>query len=430
MKRKMVVLVLLMVLLLPLTIFATGQKEKVKKKEKQPVKLSALFIKQASYSEQDVRNMTAEFEKENPLIRISLEFVSYEALHDKIIAAAASGSGYDVILIDVIWPAEFAAQGILRDITKEIPKSMLDKVFSGAWDTVLYKGRYYGIPWILDTEYLFYNKEMLKKAGISAPPKTLNDMVDQAKIIKNKGIVKYPIIWAWQQSENVFLNYVVLVAGFGGSFFDANGNPLFNSGGGLKALEYMVQSLKDGVSNPASLQAISDDELRVFGSGQAAFALNWTYMYSIANTDSSQSKVVGQVGVVPTPGDGEHVQIASVNGSMGLGITQSSKNPKEALKYIEYLTSSSVEAKYANLSLPMWKSFYEEPSKWPKGQKPLINAAKLSFAKLYNRPMLAHYTQFSTIMQKYLQKALLYQMSPKDALDAAAKEIVQEKANN
>ena len=410
--------------------FAGGSKESTSgQKKKQPVKLSALFMKQASYSEQDVRNMTAEFEKENPSITISLEFVSYEALHDKIIAAAASGSGYDVILIDVIWPAEFATQGILRDITKEIPKPMINKVFSGAWDTVLYKGRYYGIPWILDTEYLFYNKEMLKKAGISAPPKTLNDLVDQAKIIKDKGIVKYPIIWAWQQSENVFLNYVVLVAGFGGSFFDDNGNPLFNSGGGLKALEYMVQSLKDGVSNPASFQAISDDELRVFGSKQAAFALNWTYMYSIANTDSSQSKVVGQVGVEPTPGDGENVQIASVNGSMGLGITQSSKNPKEALKYIEYLTSSPVEAKYANLSLPMWKSFYDDPSKWPKGQKPLINAAKLSFAKLYNRPMLAHYTQFSTIMQKYLQKALLNQMSPKDALDAAAKEVVQEKAN-
>ena len=70
----------------------------------------------------------------NPQIKVSAEYVPYEALHDKIVTAAASGSGYDIVLFDVIWPAEFATQGILRDITNEIPKSMIDQVFAGAWE--------------------------------------------------------------------------------------------------------------------------------------------------------------------------------------------------------------------------------------------------------------------------------------------------------
>jgi multiple sugar transport system substrate-binding protein len=417
--RKLGFLVIVLMIVLAGVGFSAGN----------PVTLSVLFMKQASYSEQDINNMTAEFEKQHPDIKISPEYVPYEALHDKIVAAAASGSGYDIVLFDVIWPAEFANQGILRDITNEIPESMISGVLPGAWESSRYNDHYYGIPWILDTQYLFYNKDMLRKAGISAPPKTLQELAEQAKIIKAKGIVKYPIIWAWQQSENVFLNYASVVFGFGGTWFDADGNPTFNSGGGLKALEYMVQTVKDGTSNPASLQAIADDEVRLFGAGQAAFAINWTYMYNIVNTDSTQSTVVGKVGIEPAPGDGVHVPIVPINGSMGLGITQSCKDPKAALSYVEYIASASVQAKYAALNLPMWKSYYERPSLWPKGQDALMDAAKRSFAKLYDRPLLSNYTQFSTIMQKYLQQALLLQVSPKQALDAAAQEVVQEGAN-
>src|SRR5437867_2493283 len=68
--------------------------------------IRALFMKQAGYSEDNIRAMTAGFQKANPSIKVTTDFVSYEALHDKIVAAAPAGT-YDVVLIDVIWPAEF-----------------------------------------------------------------------------------------------------------------------------------------------------------------------------------------------------------------------------------------------------------------------------------------------------------------------------------
>ena len=49
----------------------------------------------------------------------------------------------------------------------------------------------YGMPWILDTKYLFYNKEILEKAGITAPPKTWDELAEQAKIIKDKGLLAH-----------------------------------------------------------------------------------------------------------------------------------------------------------------------------------------------------------------------------------------------
>ena len=52
-----------------------------------PVTLNALFMKQAAYSEDDVKEMTAAFTAANPNITVNLEFVAYDALHDKIVTA-------------------------------------------------------------------------------------------------------------------------------------------------------------------------------------------------------------------------------------------------------------------------------------------------------------------------------------------------------
>ena len=61
---------------------------------------------------------------------------------------------------------------------------------------------------------------MLKQAGIAAPPKTFEELAEQAKIIKDKGIVEYPIVWSWAQAEALICDYTSLVAAYQGTFFD------------------------------------------------------------------------------------------------------------------------------------------------------------------------------------------------------------------
>ncbi len=265
------------------------------------VTLNAIFMSQAAYSEADVRNMTADFEAANAGIKVNLEFVPYEALHDKIVAAqGAGGGGYDVVLFDVIWPAEFATKGFLLDVTDRVPADLDNQIFDGAWTTVVYDGHKYGMPWILDTKYLFYNTDMLSAAGFSAPPTTWPELVEQAKVIKEKGIVEYPIVWSWSQSEAMICDYALLTSAFGGSFL-TDGKPSFQSGGSLQAVEFMKDTLDDGLTNPSSLEYLEEDVRRVFSNGEAAFALNWTYMNALAN-DPKESKIAGKVGIVPAPG--------------------------------------------------------------------------------------------------------------------------------
>jgi multiple sugar transport system substrate-binding protein len=381
--------------------------------------LNALFMSQAAYSEADVRAMADGYMKEHPDTKINLEFVPYEGLRDKTLLAQGSGQGYDVVLFDVIWPAEYATNNILLDITDRITPEMTAGVLPGAWTTVEYQGHRYGMPWILDTKYLFYNKAILEQAGIGAPPRTWAELSADAKIIKGKGLVEYPIVWSWAQAEAVICDYATLISAYGGKFLDDQGKPVFDQGGGLQALEYMKQTVDEGLTNPNSKEYLEEDVRRIFSNGEAAFALNWTYMYNLANA-GDDSKVKGQVGVVPAPGVEGVSDVSAMNGSMGLGVTATSANPDAAWDFVTYMTSQKTQDAYAKLSLPIWASSYDDPAV-AKGQEELIAAAKSALAVMFPRPTTPKYNELSALIQVAIQQVLLATASPADAL-ADAKE--------
>lgn len=380
--------------------------------------LRALFMAQAAYSEADVRAMTEAFTKANPDVTVELEFVPYEGLHDKTVLAQGSGGGYDVVLFDVIWPAEYAANSVLLDVTDRITDEMKAGVLPGAWTTVEYDGKRYGMPWILDTKYLFYNKEMLEKAGFDAPPRTWEELAAQAAAMKEKGIVERPVVWSWAQAEAAICDYTTLLSAFGGSFLDAEGKPAFQSGGGVDALAYMTSTMESGITNPNSKEYLEEDVRRVFQNGEAAFALNWTYMYNLAN-NPADSQVAGKVGVVPAPGVAGKSEVSAVNGSMGLGVTTTSQHPDEAWAYVVHMTSQETQNAYAKLSLPIWAASYEDPAV-TGGQEELVAAAKAGLAAMYPRPTTPKYQELSVALQQAVQQAILGQAPPADALAEAA----------
>jgi len=380
--------------------------------------LNALFMTQAAYSENDIRAMTQAFQTAHPDVQVNLEFVPYEALHDKIVAArGAGGNGYDVVLFDAIWPAEFSKFDLLQDVSSRISADEKEKIFPGAMNTVVFKGKTLGMPWILDTKYLYYNKAMLEKAGIKDLPQTWQQVMDDARTIKQKNIVKYPLVWSWSQAEALVCDYTTLVSGFGGKFYN-NGKLDFSTAASLQAVKLMKSSLDEGLTNPASREYLEEDVRKAFSNGDAAFALNWTYMYNMAN-DAKQSKVAGQVGIMPAPGDAPN-RFGAVNGSMGLGIAKGSSHPEQAWQYISYMTSQPVQNKYATLSLPIWKSSYQDPAV-SKNQESLIAAADKSLNVMLSRPETADYSRLSNTLQQQLQQVLVGSATPEAAMQAVDK---------
>jgi multiple sugar transport system substrate-binding protein len=387
-----------------------------------PMTLNVLLMQQAAYSASDIQAMDDAFTKAYPNITINPELVSYDSLHDKIVTAQVGGNGkYDVVLMDTPWPAELVTANIVSDITSKIPADFLSGVFDSAWTAAKYNGKIYGVPWINDTKFFFYNSDMFSKAGLTAAPKTWDEVEADAKAIKAAGIVKYPITASWKQAEAVICDWTQLAAAFGGSdFVDANGKALFNQGGGLAALTFMKKLLDEGLVDPASLSQTEDDVNSVVSAGQAAMALNWTYGLSVMN-DPSKSTVAGKIKVAPSPGEGS-VTTSGVNGGMSLAVTTTTKHPNEALAYALFMASEkSQEMDVAN-ALPMWKASFDDPNV-TKNNPDLFAAAKIEFAGLVARPVVPYYTKLSNALQDAIQQALLGKKTPQQALDDVAAQL-------
>ena len=109
--------------------------------------IRGLYQKQAGVQVDDMEALSAQYEELHPEIDLQWEYVAYEAIHDKVVTAAMAGTGsYDIVILDGIWPAEFAEAGFILDVTDKITDEMKEGIFPGALEEVMYKGSYWGYP--------------------------------------------------------------------------------------------------------------------------------------------------------------------------------------------------------------------------------------------------------------------------------------------
>jgi multiple sugar transport system substrate-binding protein len=394
-----------------------------------PVTIHILTQDQAGMKPAEIDQIARDFEAQNPDIKVVMEYVGYDAIHDKITTGmAANPPAYDASMIDVIWPDEFIKAGYLLDVTNRITSEMKAGIFPSAWNGVTRNGKIYGMPWLMDTKYFMYNKDILQQAGITAPPKTWEELIEQAKVIKSKGLVEFPIIWSWPQLEGVVCDFTVLLYGNGGSFLDATGKPAFNNEKGVQVMTWMKQSIDDGLTNPSS---ISSDENAVrdnFIAGSSAFALNWLFQYSDSNNPDI-SKIVGKAAFAPMPvfasGAAAGIQSSSVDGSSSFGIMATTPYPDQTWKFLVYLTSNAVQTKFSAEMLPIWQGDFQGDALNTLLAASPTNAVTVpaflgQFPFANERPTVSYYNEASAALRLAIQEALTGVKTPQQALDEAA----------
>jgi multiple sugar transport system substrate-binding protein len=399
------------------------------KKQTGGVVIHVLTMDQAGLKPAEIDQIARDFEKLNPDIKVSMEYVGYDYVHDKIVTGmAATPPGYDAAMIDVIWPDEFIKAGYLLDVTNRVTADMKANMFPASWNGVTRNGKIYGMPWLMDVKYFMYNKDILTKAGISAPPKTWEELVDQATVIKQKGLAEFPIIWSWNQKEGVVCDFTVLLFGNGGAFLDSSGKPVFNNEKGVQVLTWMKQTLDAGLSNPSS---VSSDEPAVeadFMAGKSAFAVNWLFQYSDSN-DASKSQIVGQAALAPMPvfaaGAAAGIKGSSVDGSSSFAIMATSRYADQTWKFLTYLASNEVQTKFSAEMLPVWQNDYQGDALAKllaaTATNPVtVPAFQAQFPYANERPTVAYYNEASAALQLAIQEALTGGKTPKQALDEAA----------
>ncbi len=394
-----------------------------------PVTIHVLTMDQAGLKPAEIDQIARDFEAANPDIKVVMEYVGYDFVHDKITTGmAAKPPAYDAAMIDVIWPDEFIKAGYLLDVTSKVTPDMKAGIFPAAWNGVTRNGKVYGMPWLMDVKYFMYNKDILAQAGFNAPPATWEELVTQSKVIKEKGLAEFPITWSWNQKEGVVCDYTALLFGNGGAFVDANGKPSFNNDQGVQALAWMKQTIDDKLSNPS---AVSSDEMAVeanFLAGKSAFAVNWLFQYADSN-DPAKSQVVGKIAFAPMPvfqaGADAGIKGASVDGSSSFAIMATTPYADQTWKFLTYLASNEVQMKYSASMLPIWQADFQGDKlgvlQAASPSNPVtVPAFNAQFPYAFERPTVPYYNEASAALQLAIQEALTGVKPAKQALDEAA----------
>ena len=236
----------------------------------------------------------------------------------------------------------------------------------------------------------------------------------------------YPGSKSWAQAEAAICDWVTLLYGNGGMMLDDQGKVAFNNEAGVSTLTWMLQTVDDGITNPASSSYLEEDVRNVFSQGKAVFALNWVYMYDLANFNTEQSQVTGQIKMALIPVfQGNEAASSSINGSMGFSVAAKSANPDAAWAYVQYLTSEDVQNRYSAHLLPMWQTSYEGESLdklmgYTPSNATTVPMFNEQFPYAHVRPKVPFYVEGSKALQLALQLALTKQKSPADALNEAA----------
>jgi multiple sugar transport system substrate-binding protein len=321
--------------------------------------------------------------------------------------AQTKSDAYSVLNLDVVWTSEFAANRWIAPL----PKTQFDlsKFLPPTVQTATYRDQLYAAPWKTDAGLLYYRTDLLKKNGISAPPKTWDEM--KADCSKVKGVSCYA--GQFDKYEGLTCNVSEAIDSAGGVVVDDQGKPNVNTPQAKQGLDFLVQGFKSGLIPKEAITYQEEPARRAFEKGNLLFLRQWPYQWALSNKKGS-SKVVGKFNVAPLPGlSGPG---APTLGGHNLAISQFAKNKATALDFIKYLTSESSER--ANLlatsEAPTLESLYGDMELQKKF--PYLPILKASLLNAKPRPKVVRYGDVTAAIQEDTYAALTGKMTSDQAL--------------
>lgn len=286
--------------------------------------------------------MIAGFEAANPTIKINLEERDIDAHKDALRTAAGTEAEPDLYFM---WTGlglggEFVNAGVSADLTPFYDdKAWGDRFVAPALSSVSQYGGFHGVPWSQRGEVVFYRKDLFEQAGITAEPTTYDELVAANDKLVDAGIT--PFEFGGTVNWHVMrLLDVILEARCGSETHDA-----------LKALETSwatepcvaeafgeLKKWSDDYLNEGFIGIDNDESSQLLYAGQAAMALegDWFNGAIAANSDKSL------YGLFPFPtGTGRLYGFTEA-----MYFAETSEHKDEAALFMDYVTSTEVQAKY------------------------------------------------------------------------------------
>jgi multiple sugar transport system substrate-binding protein len=308
--------------------------------------------------------------------------------------------------MDVIWTAEYAAQGWLLDVSDFISENG-DQFIESTVDTTEYEGKNYAVPFNSNAGFIYYRTDQVDQA-----PEDWETLYEEAA--QGNGVV-----YQGARYEGLTVNFLELLYSAGGSVLSEDGSEATADTQEVRdVLTFMADGIDSGAAPKAVTTYMEEESRRAFESGNATFMRNWPYAYALGK----ESKIADDFEITTFPGyaGGEG---AGVLGGYDLAIATYSENPEGSLAFIEHATGAEQQKIMAiEASLPpTLTEVYDDPE--VKKAMPFAEELRTAIEQAQPRPVSPVYPQISEAIYNNVFAALQGDMSADEASSKMNEEI-------
>lgn len=294
-----------------------------------------------------IKEVVDRFNKTNT-DNIEVELVVKTEEYDQAIDIAfVSAQAPDVFRAKENTIQTFYKKGYLEPLDEYLTDEMKSK-FPQIEDFNTFDGKIYSLPNFGTTMRLVYNVDLFEKAGIAAPPKTLDEMVEDAKKITEVGKAEgaYGFALNFKNPASAFgrsARVIAELSGYGGFGYD------FKTGkfdwSGFKPIINAFKQMKDDGSMLPGVESLDIDPLRAqFAEGKIGMYLSYSSEPGVYK-NQFPAKIRWAAALAPTI-DGNIKGASGFLGGQWLVMNSKSKNKEAAWKFMQYMYSDEVLIPY------------------------------------------------------------------------------------
>jgi len=288
-------------------------------------------VQQAAIERQIVQG----FEAAYPGIKVEI-INSGGRYAEKIQAMMIGGIEPDVIMVDLLVYHDWAARGVLADLTPHVAElERRDPFMPLALDSFSWQGRYYAVPTNVHGMVTYLNLDSLVAAGMTISPEGMTwaelEKLGPA-LSRRSGLSSAPTDYACALPPPFFF-----MIGYGVKFFDDRHHPnritVADTPRAAEAIAYWRRMHQQGWAVPRST-VLDQGESEMFRDGKLAITFSGRYVTPIL---AANPKLRWDIVPFPT----NHGERVAPHAGTGLAISKKTKHSAAAKAFIEYYVSAA-----------------------------------------------------------------------------------------
>ena len=347
--------------------------------------------------------------KENPDVTaelIELPTSADEQRAQQVQRLRAQAPECDILGIDPIWTAEYAAQGWLYDLTSVVQDRQGEFIASTV-ESAKYGDKYWAVPFNTNAGFLYYRTDQVKQA-----PQSWEDVYAQAQ--QENGVV-----YQGFRYEGLTVDFLELLYSAGGSVLSEDGQTVeIDSQEARDVLQFMADGIADGAAPKAVTTYQEQESLFAFQEGKATFMRNWPYAYALLK----DSPLADKFDIATLPGFGGNPAVG-ILGGYNLAVSAYSESPEAALEFINFVTTPEAQKIMATVSTlpPTLSATYDD--KQVQKALPFAQELRQAVEQAQVRAVSPVYPQITEAIYTNVHDALSGKVEPDAAVQQMAEDI-------